>query len=257
VREFAGQFTVVGEQEHTRGVAVQTAYGINALGTCVFHQFHHRLAVLGVVAGGYVVLGLVEQHINLLLDVHGLVVEYHAVRALYLGTQLGYDLSVHAYQSGRDECVGLATAANTGVSQVAVQADSLVGIILNRLVLYLLLQAVFGMRVIVCGAWLALESALALLETSLLAGLETSLLAGLIASFTRLAWLAGLVASFAWLSGLVASFAWLTWLIASLSRLSWLIASFAWLTWLITAFSRCIGADCGSAVRAVGTGRIG
>ena len=77
--QLAGQVTIVGEQEHTRGVAVQTTHGIDTLAAGILHEVHHRLAVLGVIAGGHIILGLVEEHIDLLLDGHELVVEHHGV----------------------------------------------------------------------------------------------------------------------------------------------------------------------------------
>ena len=75
MRQLAGQLAIVGEQEHTRRVAVETAHGIDALAAGTLHEVHHRLAVLRVVAGGDIVLGLVEQDIDLLLDADLLVVE--------------------------------------------------------------------------------------------------------------------------------------------------------------------------------------
>ena len=64
VCQLGSQIAIVGEQEHTSGAAVQTTYGIYALAASVLHQVHYGLAILWVIAGGNIVLGLVQQQID-------------------------------------------------------------------------------------------------------------------------------------------------------------------------------------------------
>ena len=48
--EFGGKVAVVGEQQHASGVAVESAYRVNALSAAVLHQIHHRFPCLRVIA---------------------------------------------------------------------------------------------------------------------------------------------------------------------------------------------------------------
>ena len=70
VSKLAGQLAIVGEKQYTSGVAVKTTNGIDTLAASTLHQVHNGLAVLWVVAGGNIILGLVEQDVNLLLDAY-------------------------------------------------------------------------------------------------------------------------------------------------------------------------------------------
>ena len=69
--------------------------------------------------------------------------ETHLIATLHLGAELGHYLSVHGHYTGRDEIVGLAARAHTGIGQVLVQADRLVGVAQLLAILYLFLLAVF------------------------------------------------------------------------------------------------------------------
>ena len=232
--KFAGEVAIVGKQEHTGGIAVETANGIDTLRASIFHQVHHSLALLWVVAGSDIVFGLVEQHVDLLLKAYGLIVEHHLVGARHLGAQFGHHLSVDGHHTCLDICIGLTTAANAGIGKILVEADGLIGVDMLLLVLNTFLQTVFGIG-IVSGIVLtiatlivsALLIAAALLVTTLLTGLVaatllvTTLLTGLIATL-----LTGLIATL--LTGLIATL--LTGLIATL--LTGLIATL--LTGLVT-----------------------
>ena len=134
------QIAIVGEQQHTSSVAVETTYGVDTLRTSVLNEVHYSLTLLRIVAGSNVVLWLVEQYVNLLLDVYGLIVELNNIGTQDLCSQLGYNLAVNRYYTCLDELVGLATAANTGISQELVQTQWLVWIVVNLLVLDALLH---------------------------------------------------------------------------------------------------------------------
>ena len=146
VCELAGHVAVVGEQQHARGIAVEPAHGIDALGASVLHKVHHGLALLRVVACGNIVLGLVEQHVDLLLKRHRLVVELHLVRPQHLGAQLGHHGAIYRHYTCLYEFVGLAAAAHTCICQVLVESHGLVGVDAVVLIVDALLETGLGVR---------------------------------------------------------------------------------------------------------------
>ena len=148
VRQLRSQVAIIGKQQHTGGVAVQTTNGIDTLGASILNKVHHRLTLLGIIAGGNVVLGFVQQHINFLLQCNGLVVETDVVGAHHLGTQLVDNLTIDSHHTSLDKLVGLATAANTGISQELVQTDGLIGIEVLLLIFNTLLQRILGIGII-------------------------------------------------------------------------------------------------------------
>ena len=183
MREFRGQFAVVGEQQHARGVAVEPSDGIDSLGTSVLHEFHHSLTVLRVVARGDGVFRLIEQHIDLLLHRDGLVVELHRVGAHHFRAEFLHHLTVHRDNSGLNEIVGLASAANAGIGQKFVQTHRFVGVDVCFLVFDAFLHAVFRMRIVVGRArTVAVAVVTALLTVATL----LSVVARTIALLTRL-----------------------------------------------------------------------
>ena len=187
--ELRCEVTIVGEQKHTRGVTVEASHWIDALRAGILDEVHHRLALLGIVTSGDIVLGLVEQHIDLLLQCNGLVVELHLVGAQDLRAELGNHLSVDGDHTSLDELIGLATAADTGISQILVQTNGLVGIVIDLLILDALLQAILCIGIVVSGmGTLAIRFlgtirgiAIATLAIRTVAG-TASLLTGLIAT---------------------------------------------------------------------------
>ena len=146
--QLAGKLTVVGQQQHTSGVAVQTTYRIDALGTCVLHEIHHSLTLLRIVAGSDVVLWLVEQHIYFLLKCDRLIVELHDIGAEHLGAELGDDLIVDRHHTSLDELISLTTGANTGICQIFVQTNRLVRVDILLLVLDTLLHAILSIGIV-------------------------------------------------------------------------------------------------------------
>ena len=109
MRELGGQLAIIGEQEHARRVAVQTSDRVDALITGTFDKIHHRLAVLRIVAGRDIVLGLVQQYIDFLFNLHRLIVELHFITALHLRAELSNDDAVHADHTSFDERISLST----------------------------------------------------------------------------------------------------------------------------------------------------
>ena len=107
--ELGCQVTVVGQQKDARGVTVETPHRIDALRTSILDEIHDRLALLRVIGRGDVVLGLIEQDVDLLLLSNGLVVETDFVGTENLGTQFGDDIAIDGNDTSLDELVGLAT----------------------------------------------------------------------------------------------------------------------------------------------------
>ena len=250
--QLRSQIAIVGQEQHTSGVTVQTTYGIDALRAGILHQVHHGLALLGIVARGDIVLRLVEKNVDLLLQRNRILVEAYHIGAHDFGAQFGDYLTIDGHHTCLNELVGLATAAYTGISQELVQTDGLVGIEVLLLIFYTLLQAVLCIGIIV-GRMLTVTALTLLIAAT---RLEATLLTGLIAAtrLVALALLALLIAAtrliaFALLARLIAA---LTLLIATtlleatlltgLIAAALLIASLALLALLITALTLLIAA---------------
>lgn len=169
MRELGSQVTVVGEQEHTRGVAVETAYGIDALRADILHEIHHGLALLRIVAGGDIVLGFIEQHIHFLLQSDGLVMEHHLIGAEHLGAELGNHFPIDLHYACLDELIGLTTAANAGIGEELVQTNGLVGIEVLLLIFYAFLQRILGIGIIAAALLLAITATLLITAALLIA----------------------------------------------------------------------------------------
>ena len=126
--ELRCKITVVGEQEHAGGIAVETADGVDALVAGALHEVHHRKTSVGVVAGGDTVLGLVEQDVAFTLHCHYLLIVFHHVAVGDLGAEFGHDNAVDLHQALLDKFVGLAARAYARVAHILVEAHLLVGI---------------------------------------------------------------------------------------------------------------------------------
>jgi len=218
--QLAGKLTVVGQQQHTSGVAVQTTYRIDALGTCVLHEIHHSLTLLRIVAGSDVVLWLVEQHIYFLLKCDRLIVELHDIGAEHLGAELGDDLIVDRHHTSLDELISLTTGANTGICQIFVQTNRLVRVDILLLVLDTLLHAILSIGIVsgtvLSVATLTVVAALALLTIATL--LTITALLTIAALLTRLIATLSLLTIAALLTRLIATLSLLT-VAALLARL--------------------------------------
>ena len=221
VCELRGEVAVVGEEKHAGGVAVESAYGVDALRTYVLDEVHYGLALLWVVACGDAILRLVEQDINLLLKGYGLVVELYFVGAHYLCSEFCYSFAVHCHHSCLYEFIGFATAAYACVGEELVETDGFVRVEVLLFIFYALFQAVFCIGIVAGGMLtliaLLVAAVVVVASLTLVASAVESSLAWLIALLTRLVTLlARLVTSL--LSVVV-----VTWAVASLLTL--LIAS--------------------------------
>ena len=106
--EFLGQVAVVGKQQQARGLLVETAHRIDALGAGILDEFHHGVALIRVVGRGDEAFRLVEQDIAELLAVEGLATIHHLVVGLHLVAHGGDHFAIHLHAAGLDKVVGFA-----------------------------------------------------------------------------------------------------------------------------------------------------
>ena len=247
VCELRGEVAVVGEEKHAGGVAVESAYGVDALRTYVLDEVHYGLALLWVVACGDAILRLVEQDINLLLKGYGLVVELYFVGAHYLCSEFCYSFAVHCHHSCLYEFIGFATAAYACVGEEFVETDGFVRVEVLLFIFYALFQAVFCIGIVAGGMLtliaLLVAAVVVVASLTLVASAVESSLAWLIALLTRLVALlsvgivlARLVTLLARLVASLLSVVVVTWAVASL--LAWLVAvllSVVVVTWAVAS----------------------
>ena len=128
------------------------------------------------------------------------------ISAQHLRSQFGDHLAIDGNDTCLDEFVSLTTAANTGISQILIQTDGLVGIEVLLLILDALLHAVLGMRIVIGCTGTLIEGAVvairlieaALLEATTLLTITAALLVATLLAITAtllVAALTGLVAT--------------------------------------------------------------
>ena len=128
VREFVGQFAVVGEHQHAGRGFVQAAHRIDALRALgVRDEIHHGLLRVRIGHRRDVALWLVHHQIDLLFTLEAGAVEADVVVRFHLDAQFRHDLAVDRHQPGLDEIVGLAARADAGVGNETVEAEGVVG----------------------------------------------------------------------------------------------------------------------------------
>src|SRR3712207_9066114 len=84
----------------------RSTYGVDTPRTSVLYKVHHGFALLGIVAGCHIILGLIEQHIDFLLNAYGLFMELHLVGTQHLCTQFGNDHAVNRDNSCLYKLIG-------------------------------------------------------------------------------------------------------------------------------------------------------
>ena len=208
VGEFGGEVAVICEQEHTGGVAVKTAYGIDALAAGILDKIEHGQTSVGVIRGGDAIFRFVEEDVALALGSHHLVVEFHDILGCDFDTEFGDDVAVDLHLTARDEFISLAAGADTGVSHKFVEANLHVGI--NSLHLIFNLSGARNESAVLLVVAVEATLVAALVITVLIAALL--IIAGLVAALLVVAVLvaallivAGLVAALLVVAGLVAA----------------------------------------------------
>jgi len=84
VHELIRQIAIVGEQEETGGIAVETAYGIDAFPDGTADELHDGVTLLRVGRGGEKAFGLIHQDIHRLLSAQHLAFIPHFIAWVYL-----------------------------------------------------------------------------------------------------------------------------------------------------------------------------
>ena len=84
--QLRSQVTVIGEQQHTRSITVQTAHRIDTLAASAFHQIHYSAACLRIIGSRHRIFRLIQQNIYLAFDADSLIVELHLITAFDLRT---------------------------------------------------------------------------------------------------------------------------------------------------------------------------
>ena len=105
--QLRSQITIVGKQQHTGRIAVQTAYRINALGAGILYQIHYRATRLRIVGCSHRIFRFVQQYVNFAFDADCLIMELHFVTTFDLGSQLGYDNTVYRNYTSCNKLIGL------------------------------------------------------------------------------------------------------------------------------------------------------
>ena len=259
--ELSCQVTVVGEQQYTSGVAVQTSHRIDALFTGTFHEIHDGFAAVGIVTGCDTVFGLVKQDVALLFGGYDFTVIFNDILGRDLHAEFCYHDIVDHDKAFLDIFISNTARADAGIGHELVQANFHVRIDSGLLIentLGLGGKAHLGLGTLALGALLIatgalliatltlLVTALTLLVTALtllvttgalliatLTLLVTTLLTGLITALTLLVTtlLTGLITALALLvttllTGLIALTLLVTTLLTGLITLTLLVAAF-------------------------------
>ena len=236
VSELGSQVTVVGEQQYTSGVAVQTSHRIDALFTGTFHEIHDGFAAVGVVTGGDTVFGLVKQDVALLFGGYDFTVIFNDILGRDFHAEFCYHDIVDHDKAFLDIFISNTARADAGIGHELVQANFHVGIDSGLLIentLGLGGKAHLGLGTLALGALLIASGALLVTTLTLLVTALTLLVTALtllVATGALLiATLTLLVTTL--LTGLVAALALLVTALALLIALTGLVTA---LTGLIT-----------------------
>ena len=79
--ELRRHVAIVGEEEDSCGIAVETSYWVYSLFAAILDEVHNGFTLLWVVGCGYIVLWFVEEDVDFLLKADGLVVELYLIGA--------------------------------------------------------------------------------------------------------------------------------------------------------------------------------
>ena len=137
VRQLGGEVAVVGQQEHTGGVAVEASHGIDTLRAGVTNDVDNGMTLLRIIRRGDGILGFIEQDIDLALTANGLVVESDIIRRQHLRAEAIHGLAIDGDHTGLDEIIGLTAGTDTCVSQEFIQTHGLCRVLV-LLTIYLL-----------------------------------------------------------------------------------------------------------------------
>ena len=125
VRQFGRQVAIIGEQEHTGGVSVQTTYRIDTLCASITNDINDGMTLLRVVSRGNGILRLIEQDIDLALALNRLVVETNIIGWQHFDAEVIDSNTIDGDDTGLDEIVCFTTGADTCVSEELIETNRL------------------------------------------------------------------------------------------------------------------------------------
>ena len=125
VRQLSCQVTIVGKQQYTGGITVETTYRIDALLTGITHDIDDGMTLLRVVGGRHRVLRFIEQDIDLTFATNGLVMETNIIRRQHFNAQRISYYSIDSNDTGLNKIIRLSTGTDTCVSKVLIQTNRL------------------------------------------------------------------------------------------------------------------------------------
>ena len=125
MRQLGGQISVIGQQQHSGRVTVQTTHRINTFRAGVPYDVDHRMALLRIVGRGHRVLRLIEQDIHLALTTNRLVMETDIIRRQHFGTQAVNSHTIDGDHAGLNKIIRLTTGTDTGIRQILIQTNRL------------------------------------------------------------------------------------------------------------------------------------
>jgi len=117
------ELPVVGEQDESCGVFIESSHRIDPFLTGLFDQVHNGAFGMGIVGGGHHLAGFVEQNIDFPFGSEKAVVEADLVGRGNLGSQFGDHLSVDGDHTRGNVFVGFTAGADSGVGNEPVEPD--------------------------------------------------------------------------------------------------------------------------------------
>ena len=165
--QFRSQITVIGQQQYTSCITVQTSYRINTFLTSTFYKIHNSLTLLRVIRSSNTVLRLVQQNVYFTFDINRLIVELNFICTFYLCTKFSNHYSIYRNNSGSNKFISLTTRTDSSICQEFIQTNWFIRISQYILVFYLLLHAILSIRIIV-GCTRTVSSTLLAIVSSLL-----------------------------------------------------------------------------------------
>ena len=117
------QIAIVGKQQHSQRVLIQSTYGIDALRAGTLHDIHNCLRCMVILNSCNKALRLIHQDIDLLLAYNTAIINAHLIGRLNLRTHLGNNNTIDRNLAVGNQFVSLTTRTKTRLCNIAIQAN--------------------------------------------------------------------------------------------------------------------------------------
>ena len=107
-------------------LTVQPPHRINPFITGILHKCHYRFSFLGIIGGGHIILGFIQQQVDLSFSPDPFTVITHVITGLYFRSQLGDAFPVHSNNTCGDQLICLTPGADTRCGNVFIKPDPVV-----------------------------------------------------------------------------------------------------------------------------------